>query len=69
MRSRKRTSFEFGRQYGRFQRLFPSPQDSIDAKGIKAAFKDCILKVTVSLEESIRENEKPIEVEIEWLMQ
>ena len=57
--------FRIGRQYGRFQRSFPLPQESIDAKGIKAAFKNGILRVTVPLEESIKEKEKPIEVEIE----
>jgi HSP20 family protein len=57
--------FRIGRQYGRFQRSFPLPQESIDAKGIKAAFKDGILKVTVPLKESIKGKEKPIEVEIE----
>jgi HSP20 family protein len=57
--------FRVGRQYGRFQRSFPLPQESIDAKGIKAAFKNGILKVTVPLEESIKEKEKTIEIKVE----
>ena len=52
--------FRVGRQYGRFQRSFPLPQESIDAEEIKAAFMNGILKATVPLEESIMEKEKPI---------
>jgi HSP20 family protein len=57
--------FRIGRRYGRFQRCFPLPADRVEKNGIKARFEDGILKVTVPLKESIKEKEKPIEIEVE----
>jgi len=57
--------FRVGRQYGRVQRCFPLPADSVDKSAIKAKFEDGILKVTVPLKESIKEREKPIEIRVE----
>jgi len=62
---KKENYFRMGRHYGSFQRTFPLPADIADKKGIKARFEDGILKVTVPLKESIKENERPIEIKVE----
>jgi len=57
--------FRIGRHYGKFQRVFPLPEQADDAKKIKASFEDGILRVTVPLRESLKEKEKPIEIKVE----
>jgi len=57
--------FRVGRRYGRFERRFPLPADLIQKDGIKAKFEDGILTVTASMKESIKEQEKPIEISVE----
>jgi len=62
---KKENFFRMGRHYGSFQRTFPLPADIADKKGIKARFEDGILKVMIPLKESIKENERPIEIKID----
>jgi len=62
---KKEDYFRMGRHYGSFQRTFPLPADIADKKGIKARFEDGILKVMIPLKESIKENERPIEIKID----
>ncbi len=57
--------FRIGRHYGKFQRVFPLPEQAEDAKKIKASFEDGILRVTVPLRESLKEKEKPIAIKVE----
>jgi len=57
--------FRIGRQYGRFQRCFPLPADSIEKDKIKARFEDGILVVTAPMKESIKQKERPIEISVE----
>jgi HSP20 family protein len=57
--------FRIGRHYGKFQRVFPLPEQAEDAKKIKASFEDGILRVTVPLRESLKEKERPIEIKVE----
>lgn len=57
--------FRIGRHYGKFQRVFPLPEQADDPKKIKASFEDGILRVTVPLRESLKEKEKPIEIKVE----
>ncbi len=57
--------FRMGRRYGKFQRLFPLPEEIADPKKIKAKFDNGILKVSVPLKESLKEKEKPIEIRVE----
>jgi len=57
--------FRVGRRYGRFQRCFPLPSNLIQKDDIKAKFEDGILKVTAPMKESIKEQEKPIEISVE----
>lgn len=57
--------FRIGRHYGKFQRVFPLPEQADDAKKIKASFENGILRVTVPLRESLKEKEKPIEIKVE----
>lgn len=53
-----------GRRYGKFQRVFPLPEEIEDPKKIKAKFEDGVLKVTVPLKQSLKK-EKAIEIEVE----
>lgn len=53
-----------GRRYGRFQRVFPLPEEIEDPKKIQAKFEDGILKITVPLKESLKK-EKVIEIKVE----
>lgn len=62
---REENYFRIGRRYGRFQRCFPLPADRVEKGGIRARFKDGILKVRVPLKESIKEKGKPIEIKVE----
>ena len=57
--------FRVGRRYGRFQRCFPLPSNLIQKDDIKARFEDGILRVTAPMKESIKEQEKPIEISVE----
>jgi len=57
--------FRMGRQYGRFQRVFPLPEDVKDVSQIRASFQDGVLKVTVPMEKGIKEKEKAIEIKVE----
>jgi HSP20 family protein len=57
--------FRIGRHYGKFQRVFPLPEQADDPKKIKASFEDGILRVTVPLRESLKQKEKPIEIKVE----
>ena len=57
--------FRVGRRYGRFQRCFPLPSNLIQKDDIKAKFEDGILRVTAPMKESIKEQEKPIEISVE----
>ena len=56
--------YRMGRRYGRFQRVFPLPEEIDDPKKIQAKFEDGILKVIVPLKKPLRE-ERAIEIEIE----
>ena len=56
--------YRMGRRYGRFQRVFPLPEEIDDPKKIQAKFEDGILKVIVPLKKPLRE-ERVIEIEIE----
>ena len=56
--------YRMGRRYGRFQRVFPLPEEIDDPKKIQAKFEDGILKVIVPLKRPLRE-ERAIEIEIE----
>ena len=57
--------FRLGRRYGRFQRSFPLPIDLIQRENIKAKFEDGILKVTAPMKESIKEQQKPLEISVD----
>lgn len=57
--------FRIGRQYGRFRRCFPLPANLIRKDGVKARFEDGILRVTAPLKESIKEQDKPIEISVD----
>lgn len=57
--------FRIGRRYGRFQRSLPLPDDVEDQSAISASLKHGILKVSVPLSKSIKEQAKPIEVKVE----
>jgi HSP20 family protein len=57
--------FRVGRQYGRFQRCFPLPENLVKKDDIKAKFEDGILRVTAPMKESIKEKEKPIEISVD----
>jgi HSP20 family protein len=57
--------FRMGRHYGKFQRVFPLPEQADDPKKIKASFEDGILRVTVPLRESLKKKEKTIEIKVE----
>lgn len=57
--------FRIGRHYGKFQRVFPLPEQVDDPKKIKASFEDGILRVTVPLRESLKQKEKAIEIKVE----
>ncbi|MCS7197284.1 MAG: Hsp20/alpha crystallin family protein [Candidatus Bipolaricaulota bacterium] len=57
--------FRIGRRYGKFQRVFPLPEQIEDPKKIKATFEDGILRVTVPLRESLKKKEKTIEIKVE----
>lgn len=57
--------FRIGRRYGKFQRIFPLPEQIEDPKKIKATFEDGILRVTVPLRESLKKKEKTIEIKVE----
>lgn len=56
--------YRMGRRYGRFQRVFPLPEEADDPKKIQAKFQDGILKIIVPLKKPLRE-ERAIEIEIE----
>jgi HSP20 family protein len=56
--------FRMGRRYGKFQRVFPLPEQADDPKKIQAQFDNGILRVTVPLKEAIHERQKPIEIKI-----
>ena len=56
--------FRIGRRYGRFQRCFPLPSSGVEKGDIKAKFEDGILVIRAPLRESIKEKEKPIEIEV-----
>jgi len=56
--------FRMGRRYGKFQRVFPLPEEIEDPKKIKAKFEDGVLKVTVPLKKPLK-REKAIEIEVE----
>ena len=57
--------FRIGRRHGRFYRSLPLPADIEDKTAISASLKHGILKVSVPLSKSIKEQAKPIEVEVE----
>ena len=57
--------YRTGRRYGRFQRSLPLPDDVEDQSAISASLKHGILKVSVPLSKSIKEQAKPIEVKVE----
>ncbi len=56
--------FRIGRHYGRFQRCFPLPTDLVEKGSVSAKFEDGILRVTAPLRESIKEKEKPLEINV-----
>ncbi len=57
--------FRMGRRYGRFQRAFPLPTESLETAKVEAQFEDGILRVSVPLKESIVEKRKPLEIRVE----
>ncbi len=57
--------FRIGRRYGRFQRSFPLPADLVDKSKVTAKFEDGVLRVSAPLRESIKEQEKAVEVKVE----
>lgn len=57
--------FRLGRRYGRFQRSFPLPADLIQRDDVKARFEDGILRVTAPMKESIKEQQKPLEISVD----
>lgn len=56
--------YRMGRRYGRFQRVFPLPEEIDDPRKIQAKFEDGILRITVPLKRPLRE-ERAIEIEVE----
>jgi len=60
----KENYFRIGRRYGQFQRCFPLPANLVDKGGITARLEDGILRVTVPLKESIKEEAEPVEITI-----
>jgi HSP20 family protein len=57
--------FRLGRDYGRFQRCFPIPEQKIEKDGIKARLVDGILRVTVPLKDSVKDEKKAIEIKVD----
>ena len=57
--------FQIGRRYGQFRRAFPLPADLVERSGIKAHFDDGILRVTIPLKQSIKEEERPLDIKVE----
>ena len=56
--------FRMGRRVGTFQRTFPLPEQASDPQKIQASFENGILKVTVPLNQSIKEKEQPVEIKV-----
>jgi len=53
-----------GRRYGKFQRVFPLPEEVEDPKQIKASFKNGVLNVEVPLSNSLN-GEETLDVHID----
>jgi len=57
--------FRMSRHYGRFQRAFAVPIESLETSKVSARFEDGILRVSIPLKESLVEQRKPLEVRID----
>lgn len=56
--------FRMGRRFGKFQRSFPLPDEVTEYDKINASLNDGVLTVEVPLNRSIKEKEKPVEIQI-----
>ncbi len=61
----KENYVRLGRHYGRFQKVFPLPEQTGDSNQIDAKLADGILTITIPLEESVTKKKKTIEIEVQ----